>query len=275
MEQIGAGWQASLADLVETGGTIVLWGLNSDTVTPLRFVLPESPSLWNADHPHLVVEGESLAAFVHPGTLYWLDGPEAGASVMQSGIVRGPTFKGRVDHLVAAEFDWRALAYEGEPTRTSAILRAQREPNLKPVPLSALSTWQVGSGTVAVCQLRSDLLTRKNEQLVSTVLTNLGVRIHPFVPAPDVVPDFCIDWRDLFVLATGWTGTSEGGFDETMWPWGIGGSSDLLSFVGQWHQMCGQLKALPGPAVPSSPPVLTTYDTRLTPEEYLRLQETR
>ncbi|MCA9412347.1 MAG: hypothetical protein KC944_14115, partial [Candidatus Omnitrophica bacterium] len=236
--------------------TVVVWGLNQEGADLLGSLLPESIQIEAADHSFLVPQGELMDG-VYPETTYWIEGYLTARSVIEAGMVVDGSPTDREDFLVAPDFDWRGLVFEAETTRTSAILRSQREN--PPTPLSGLSSYEIGNTRIVLCWLRTEM-SPKNLALVSTFLTNLGVEIDPFRPTPDLHPDGTIDWKDLFVFSNGWLEpigqspeTSRSDFSRD----GTVNSPDLVEFLNFWETPTNepfekdQLKA-DGPNRPNS-----------------------
>jgi len=234
--ETGSRW---LSDLIEAGTdenrTVVVWGLDSSGADLVEPLVSDEIEVVAADHPFLIPTGELMEG-VYPETTYWIEGFLLASSVVASGMrIEGASSR-RSDFLVAPSFDWRSLVFEAETTRTSSILRSERES--PPTPLSALSEYKVGGVSVVLSWLRMDR-TPMNRALVSNFLTNLGIEIDPFDPIPDLVGDGKIDWRDLFEFSTGWRS-----------PIGAGRAADRSDFNGDGEvcpedllEWLGQLQA--------------------------------
>lgn len=261
-----------LVAFVREGGVVLAWGSHPESVSMLAWLLPEEPILEEADHPHLMASASAPeTAGVPAGLLYWLDGAETGRSIIQHGILRTPSSAGRRDLLTAPLLDWRMLVRQPETTRTSAILRSQRE--TPPPALSAYSCYPLGQGRVYLCQLRAEVGLPRNEALICALLSALNIWIHPFGANLDISTDGKIDCSDLFLLAQSWQQGYEDGpqlprldFDLD----GKVGDTDILMLLNRWHWRCEvpQAQKAARAVLPSLRPGYT-LDPRLTPEYYL------
>jgi hypothetical protein len=248
-------------------GPLVVWGPDDASIGQLKYLVADVPSICQADYPHLLSVVAPETDGMHPGWLYWLKGPEQGRSIVSRGFVFSATSSVE-DLIVAPTFDWRAYVGQGETTRTAAILRSERE--LPPERISALSRYGMEGQAIYFCMLRREAGLPKNDAIVRTFLTNLGVRVDPFGMIGDTDNDGSVGPLDLFLYSRCWQGLIgeyEGWSDLVLD--GEIGESDLVRLLESWHARGALVPEGPKAGIGEDFRAISFSGDRIAPEQYL------
>lgn len=155
------------------GGTVLVWGLNPETLVTANSLLPEAVRLSPRSASSLLPDGhDALAAALCPSRCYFSESVE-GRIVMNQGIEGPLVEKGRTV-LRAADINWQLWRDRQEPLKVAAAIRSERE--AKP-PAAALVEVSAGKGRLLVSSLESDAPTPGHVEFFRALFIGLGVRL--------------------------------------------------------------------------------------------------
>ncbi|HEY0257439.1 MAG TPA: glycoside hydrolase family 2 TIM barrel-domain containing protein, partial [Candidatus Methylacidiphilales bacterium] len=177
------------------GGTVMIWGVSSGTLTKLNALLP-APLEWTSrKSSSLVCDGANpLTAGLKPSGMYF---SESSPPTILDGGLGGPLVEKSSVLLQACDTDWLKWNKEAEYAKTAMVLRSEREG--KPSGAALIEIKQ-GTGRLLVCNLPADSPLFKAQMLDRRILQNMGI---PLQPAVDVGGPFLKTGQMVRVMACG------------------------------------------------------------------------
>lgn len=163
--------KVKIDDQLSKGGTVVVWGIQAETLPALNALLPRRTELTARTASSLVASADPLTAGLTPAALYFSE--LSPSTVLPHGI-GGPILEGAKVLLSACDTDWKRWNNQGETVKTAMVLRSERE--AKPSG-AALIEIKVGSGRLLVCNLPFAAETSQAATLNRTILKNLGIEL--------------------------------------------------------------------------------------------------
>ncbi len=161
-----------LAAWIRAGGQLLVLGASPSEQPALAQLTGSKVEL----APHkwfeaLIGEQDPLTAGLSGDDLFWLE--KAGERNLVSNWV---ILEGAKELIVTNPLDWRRRCLRGENTKTSAIARAEVEPQPR---LPVLAALELGKGRLVVDQIALAPDYDKSRKVFLTLLSNLGVLVNP------------------------------------------------------------------------------------------------
>ena len=234
--------RAKIAKTLADGGTVLVWGVNPETLAAANTLLPESVRVAPRSASSLLPEGrDALAAALRPSRCYFSEAAD-GRIIMQYGIEGPLVEKGRT-LLRAADINWQLWRDRMEPVKVAAAIRSERE--AKP-PAAALVEFSAGTGRLLVSSLESATPTPSHVEFFRAMFIGLGVRLLE----PEAMTGGLLDENGFLtkalVLGPFAAASYEAALDQDF----MGGETTLHPKPGQtaggntWHEMAAGADAV-------------------------------
>ncbi len=163
---------AHIQKTLENGGTVFVWGANSTSLVALNALLPFPMGLTDRTASSLVASAvDPLVAGLSPASMYF---SELSSPVILPAGLAGPLIDKAIPLLVACDTNWQRWNNQPELTKTSMLLRSEREAKPSGVALASLT---VGKGRLIVCNVSPDAQTSKAAAFNRVLLSNLGIAL--------------------------------------------------------------------------------------------------
>lgn len=177
------------------GGTVVVWGVASKTLTQLNALLPAPIEMTNRQSSSLLPAASGpVTAGLKPSDLYFSE--SSPPIILDSGL-SGPLVKQGTVLLEASNTDWLKWNKQPEYAKTAMVLRSERES--KPSG-AALVEVKRGSGRLLLINVPAWSPVYKAQLMDRRLLENLGVGLTPQV---DVGEPFLKNGTLVRTLAAG------------------------------------------------------------------------
>jgi beta-galactosidase len=166
--------RASIGQVLRSGGTVLVWSADPQTLRKLNALLPASLELAARAASSLLPASPSpLLSGLSPANLYFSE--QRPPTITQFALA-GPLIAQSRVLLRACNTDWLKWNKQPEYAKTAMVLRSEREAKLSGVVLAEAS---VGSGRLLLTTLPSASRLVKGEAVSRTLLANLGVLLGP------------------------------------------------------------------------------------------------
>ncbi|MHB1001066.1 MAG: glycoside hydrolase family 2 protein [Armatimonadota bacterium] len=163
----------NVQSVLSRGDTVLIWGLNKDTLDSINKLIPEPVTLTDRNSVSIVTTGSHpLSANITLSDLYMSDQP-FGSLILPQGLDGPFVRKGRVI-LEACGTDWRRWNDRSENVKTASVVRSEMEAKSSG---AALIEMPVGKGRILVCNMDLSGSSPKHMQLTRKFMANLGVKL--------------------------------------------------------------------------------------------------
>lgn len=157
-------------EVLEQGGTVVVWGVSREGLPALNKLLPAAIELTDRSSSSLEpVAMDRITAGIGAADLYFSESRPA--EIITHGL-SGPLVKQSKVLLQAATTDWLKWNRQPEYAKTAMVIRSERE---KQLPGAALVLKEIGKGKLIVTTLPAAPVLIKAEKLVRSILSNMGI----------------------------------------------------------------------------------------------------
>ncbi|HVE15289.1 MAG TPA: glycoside hydrolase family 2 TIM barrel-domain containing protein, partial [Chthoniobacterales bacterium] len=163
-----AGIKAAISQVINAGGTVVVWGADSSTLPALNALLPAALEVGDRESSSLLPVSDALTAGMTPSSLYFSE--QRPSEFTEKGL-GGPLIEQSKVLLKANDTNWERWNKQAEYAKTAMVIRSELE--AKP-PGVVLAEKTVGKGRLLVTTLPAAPRLIKGEKATRGFLTNLG-----------------------------------------------------------------------------------------------------
>lgn len=177
-QNLPAALRQTLAQRVQNGATVLVWGADPGHLSALNALLPAPLTLTNRTASSLIIQSpDPLFTGLDNGDFYFTESQPT--PIIEHGLDGPFVTQGRT-LLTACPAEWRRWNNRAEPIKTAAILRSERE--AKPAG-AALVEYKAGRGRYLVSSFVPN--SRDGRTLWKHLLTNAGVVLTARKADPD------------------------------------------------------------------------------------------